>query len=46
MMHLVVLFIIVVLPAVAMNAVAFIIIYPIITNILKRSKFKTAATTA
>nr|WP_106780961.1 tryptophan transporter [Lysinibacillus timonensis] len=41
-----VLFTIVVLPAVAMNAVAFIIIYPIITNILKRSKFKTAVTTA
>ncbi|CAM5208712.1 Tryptophan transporter TrpP OS=Ureibacillus acetophenoni OX=614649 GN=SAMN05877842_10765 PE=4 SV=1 [Ureibacillus acetophenoni] len=37
---------IVVLPAVAMNAVAFIIIFPIITNILKRSKFKTAVTPA
>lgn len=41
-----VLYTIVVLPAVAMNAVAFIIIYPIITNILKRSKFKTAVTPA
>ncbi len=41
-----VLYSIVVLPAVAMNAVAFIIIYPIITNILKRSKFKTAVTPA
>ncbi|HWL26250.1 MAG TPA: tryptophan transporter [Ureibacillus sp.] len=41
-----VLFTIVVLPATAMNAVAFIVIYPIITNILKRSKFETAVTPA
>lgn len=36
------LFITVVLPAVAINVVAFIIIYPIIMNLVKRSKFKTA----
>lgn len=39
-----VLYTIVVLPTVAMNAIAFIIIFPIITNILKRSKFHTAVT--
>lgn len=35
-------FIIVVLPAMAINAVAFFIIFPIITNLVKRSKFETA----
>ena len=38
------LFITVVLPAVALNAVAFIIIYPIITSLVKRSNFKTSLT--
>ena len=37
-----VLFLTVVLPAVAMNAVAFFLIYPIVTNLVKRSSFKTA----
>lgn len=36
------LFTTVVLPAVAINVVAFVIIYPIITGIVKRSKFETA----
>ncbi|WP_146547520.1 tryptophan transporter [Rummeliibacillus suwonensis] len=36
------LFLTVVLPAVAINIVAFIIIYPIIISLVKRSKFKTA----
>ncbi|RUL47473.1 MULTISPECIES: tryptophan transporter [Lysinibacillus] len=40
------LFIAVVLPAVVLNAVAFIIIYPIITGLLKRSKFTTAVSQA
>ncbi|OCS86000.1 tryptophan transporter [Caryophanon latum] len=35
-------FIIVVLPAMAINAIAFFIIFPIITNLVKRSKFETA----
>ncbi|ALC84440.1 tryptophan transporter [Bacillus sp. FJAT-22090] len=34
----------VVLPAVAINAVAFFIIYPIIGKLIKRSKFETALT--
>lgn len=38
------LFILVVLPAIAINAVAFFVIYPIIGTILKRSKFETALT--
>ncbi|MFJ8066832.1 tryptophan transporter [Psychrobacillus sp. NPDC096426] len=38
------LFVIVVLPAIAINAVAFFIIYPIIGKLIKRSKFKTALT--
>ncbi|BDH62953.1 putative tryptophan transport protein [Lysinibacillus sp. PLM2] len=38
-----ILFVGVVLPAIGLNALAFIVIYPIITNILKRSKFITAA---
>ena len=37
-----VLFVSVVLPSVALNAVAFIIIYKIVTQLLKRSKFKTS----
>ncbi|MER2000356.1 MAG: tryptophan transporter, partial [Lysinibacillus sp.] len=37
-----VLFASVVLPAVAFNAVAFVIIYKIVTQLLKRSKFKTS----
>lgn len=37
-----VLFVTVVLPAVALNVIAFIIIYPIIKNLLKRSKFNTS----
>ncbi|GKV57070.1 putative tryptophan transport protein [Sporosarcina sp. NCCP-2222] len=36
------LFVTVVLPAVAMNGVVFFIIYPIIVNLLKRTSFKTA----
>lgn len=40
------LFVGVVLPAVAFNVIAFIIIYPIITNLLKRSKFKTSLSQA
>ncbi|MGM9968610.1 MULTISPECIES: tryptophan transporter [unclassified Rummeliibacillus] len=36
------LFLTVVLPAVAINIVAFVIIYPIIMNLVKRSKFTTA----
>lgn len=36
----------VVLPAVAFNVIAFIIIYPIITNLVKRSNFKTSLTQA
>ena len=36
------LFTLVVLPAVAFNAIAFVIIYPIVTNLVKRSKFKTS----
>ncbi|KQL33239.1 MULTISPECIES: tryptophan transporter [Bacillaceae] len=38
------LFVLVVLPAVAINAVAFFIIYPIIGKLIKRSKFETALT--
>jgi len=41
-MSFVLLFTTVVLPAVAINVVAFVIIYPIITGIVKRSKFETA----
>lgn len=41
-----VMFVTVVLPAVAMNAIAFVIIYPIITNLLKRSNFQTSVTRA
>ncbi|MFJ8236666.1 tryptophan transporter [Ureibacillus sp. NPDC094379] len=41
-----VMFVTVVLPAVAMNAIAFVIIYPIITNLLKRSSFQTSVTRA
>ena len=37
------LFLSVVLPAVAFNVIAFIIIYPIVTNLVKRSNFKTSA---
>ncbi|SOC16821.1 tryptophan transporter TrpP [Ureibacillus xyleni] len=40
------LFMAVVLPAVGLNAVTFIIIYPIITNLLKRSKFSTSISQA
>lgn len=36
------LFVTVVLPAIAMNGIAFFIIYPIITTLLKRTSFKTA----
>lgn len=35
-------FVLVVLPAMAINAIAFFIIYPIITSLVKRSKFETA----
>lgn len=38
------LFVLVVLPAIAINAVAFFIIYPIVGQLLKRTKFKTAIT--
>ena len=41
-----VLFATVVLPAVALNAIAFIIIYPIITGLVKRSNFKTSVSQA
>ncbi|MEO4054566.1 tryptophan transporter [Solibacillus sp. CAU 1738] len=37
-----VLFVTVVLPAVVFNAIAFVIIYPIITNLVQRSNFKTS----
>lgn len=40
------LFIAVVLPAVVLNAIAFIIIYPIITSLLKRSNFNTSVSQA
>lgn len=36
------LFVTVVLPAIAMNGIVFFIIYPIITTLLKRTTFKTA----
>lgn len=42
----VVLFVGVVLPAIAFNVVAFLIIYPIITNLVKRSKFETSLSQA
>ena len=35
-----------VLPAIAINIVAFVVIYPIITNLVKRSKFDTAVSHA
>ncbi|TQR04204.1 tryptophan transporter [Psychrobacillus soli] len=38
------LFVLVVLPAIAINAIAFFIIYPIIGKLIKRSKFETALT--
>lgn len=38
------LFVTVVLVTGGLNAIAFVIVYPIITNILKRSKFETAVT--
>lgn len=41
-----VLFASVVLPAVAFNVVAFVIIYPIVTKLVKRSKFSTAISQA
>lgn len=34
------LFVVVVLPAILMNCIAFFIIYPIVTNLMKRSSFK------
>ena len=40
------LFIAVVLPAVVLNAIAFFIIYPIITNLLKRGNFNTSVSRA
>lgn len=42
----VVLFVGVVLPAIAFNVIAFLIIYPIITNLVKRSKFDTSLSQA
>lgn len=39
------LFVLVVLPAIAINAIAFFIIYPIIGNLIKRTNFDTALTT-
>ena len=36
------LFLAVVLPAVAMNGIAFFLIYPIVKGLVKRSSFKTA----
>ncbi len=38
------LFVLVVLPAIVINAIAFFVIYPIIGKIIKRSKFTTAIT--
>lgn len=38
------LFVLVVLPAIVINAIAFFVIYPIIGKIIKRSKFSTAIT--
>lgn len=38
------LFVLVVLPAIVINAIAFFVIYPIIGKIIKRSKFNTAIT--
>lgn len=38
------LFVLVVLPAIAINAVAFFIIFPIVGQLIKRTKFKTAIT--
>ena len=35
-----------VLPAIAINVVAFVIIYPIVTNLVKRSTFKTSVSQA
>jgi len=40
------LFVAVVLPAVVLNAIAFFIIYPIITNLLKRGNFNTSVSRA
>ncbi|RHW36615.1 tryptophan transporter [Lysinibacillus yapensis] len=40
------LFVAVVLPAVALNAIAFIIIFPIITRLLKRTNFNTSVSQA
>ncbi|HWK21705.1 MAG TPA: tryptophan transporter [Ureibacillus sp.] len=40
------LFVAVVLPAVLLNGIAFFIIYPIITNLLKRAKFNTSVSQA
>ena len=36
----------VVLPAIAFNVIAFLIIYPIVTNLVKRSKFETSVSQA
>lgn len=41
-----ILFVTVVLPAVALNAIAFVIVYPIITSLVKRSNFKTSLSQA
>lgn len=41
-----VLFATVVLPAVALNAIAFVIIYPIMIGLIKRSNFKTSVSQA
>lgn len=38
------LFVLVVLPAILMNCIAFFIIYPIVISLMKRSSFKTALT--
>lgn len=38
------LFVLVVLPAIVINAIAFFVIYPIIGKLIKRSKFETALT--
>lgn len=40
------LFITVVLPAIALNVIAFVIIYPIMIGLIKRSNFKTSVTQA
>lgn len=41
-----ILFVSVVVPAIALNVISFLIVYPIITNLVKRSNFKTSLSQA